>query len=1242
MKYLSLLTVTFSLLQSFFFAQEKFDYKGQSFLVYPHRKEATADYILFGAINKKNKENIKYLYKSMYDNAMIDEEDLEFDMMGFEYEMFEANAVKLKKKERKSIRENAIYYFETNEAIYQNITPSIDPLPDGKYVQFYKNVFHLSPEGDIIPELKQAAGFFELKNNVLEGFAYWINTMGDTVEQGYFKNGQKTGKWIFKRYSSWSLLGDNKSVEREAYEIKEFEYVDGLHNGPYTLMNNGKIMAKGNYLKGEPSGEWFKFANQAIFDDKGHFQDMKYYLKEHFTYADEDVPVVKQILIRDQINQNLRSVDSVSMPKDVYQTYINFNFMYKYFEPKEEELELPEEKITSYDGEKSDGMYLDEFGGEYEGDYQYKGRQPNVYNGRVYVNGKYISKNKYIDSVGIQFKYKDVYEEYYSNGNLKYRYHFKDGKLLSEDSVFWDNGKVANTVTYDAAKKEYYCTTYDYEGKKAYSINYDSTGAFIKNEMFEIYKSIEMIDGIRAFKRLDRGVNYFNYANWDTLIERTIVQPTVLYKSWYNDKTLCSETKFNPTTHEFTTVLNSIKGNLLYKRVKTYGEDYTYYTAATDAYLGDLYAKVISNANYTGYSQKDTIIHAKAYYSRDYNETEDYTLFYKGKNYEGDIVINMDQSKVNLKISEKSLTIDYPSNAFNWKIYRDYVKYQKKGHSKYDKHFQNLALSVNYQHTLEDIFPFLNSLLAELNYNPYGEYEMEGVRGFKSNEVSKVVGAFKNGKPSGLWTIYDAKGRIKRQVSYDNGEKQGEEKTYSVAEPIKKPKKGKYSEWDYYEYDPYMEQNLNLFDYPEKEVYYVSQISNYNKGIKNGPEKVYQWDGSTIYSGNYRDGYLDGMVVDRNNLIVNYESYKDGLLDGVSQTKLTLPGKDTITLFDLNFQNHQLQGESKSYHPSGKLAKRGFFLNNEPIDDYEAYDTLGFKYHYVKFLYSFPIEEKIWEENELSVRYLFDWQDSINFRPNDLLDIPSAYDLLMEYGLMDSYSLEQPYYGRPSLIDKTGIKYHVTKYFPDQIISRDGPIKAGKKVGCWYYNNYAGRKLYEIEYFDTILVVNDSIKFKAKGIRTDLDSLGNPLHTSWVIEKIENYDCSHTDHYEVRQFMTIWEKDKSMNRMNGYVKNYYDDGTLQSEGNMKNGLPTGIWKYYTPNGQLHQVGEYVMGKRNGRWLKGDLSKTNYLGDICMNPNLPDLERRIEFQENMLDINIRYFHLGKIISSEFYDINNNKK
>jgi hypothetical protein len=70
------------------------------------------------------------------------------------------------------------------------------------------------------------------------------------------------------------------------------------------------------------------------------------------------------------------------------------------------------------------------------------------------------------------------------------------------------------------------------------------------------------------------------------------------------------------------------------------------------------------------------------------------------------------------------------------------------------------------------------------------------------------------------------------------------------------------------------------------------------------------------------------------------------------------------------------------------------------------------------------------------------------------------------------------------------------------------------------------------------------------------------------------------------------------------------------------------------------VGVYVLGKRDGRWLGGDLSKTKYLGDICLNPNLPDLEEQISYREKLLDIVITNYRMGKALNKEFYDVNLN--
>ena len=313
----------------------------------------------------------------------------------------------------------------------------------------------------------------------------------------------------------------------------------------------------------------------------------------------------------------------------------------------------------------------------------------------------------------------------------------------------------------------------------------------------------------------------------------------------------------------------------------------------------------------------------------------------------------------------------------------------------------------------------------------------------------------------------------------------------------------------------------------------------------------------------------------------------------------------------------------------------------EPIDDYQAFDSLGNIYQYVKFQYSQPIEEKIWEENELSVRYLFDWRDSVRFDVGDITSSSSISRLLYNIGYSDE-SLNKPYFGRPSLINKIGINYEMTKYYPNDTIARTGTVSKGIKTGCWKYYNYSGKKLYEVEYFDSIIKVNDSISFKSKGVLFYLDNQDNVLSKSFIIEKFEKFDCSKTDHTEERMLYCFWEKDSTQHRKNGYVKNYYDNGALQNEGYVKDGLPTGIWRLYDSNGNLSQVGEYIQGKRNGRWLKGDLNKIKNMSEICLNPNKENVEELLKYQANLLDIYVINYRLGKELKKTYFGINQNSE
>jgi hypothetical protein len=42
----------------------------------------------------------------------------------------------------------------------------------------------------------------------------------------------------------------------------------------------------------------------------------------------------------------------------------------------------------------------------------------------------------------------------------------------------------------------------------------------------------------------------------------------------------------------------------------------------------------------------------------------------------------------------------------------------------------------------------------------------------------------------------------------------------------------------------------------------------------------------------------------------------------------------------------------------------------------------------------------------------------------------------------------------------------------------------------------------------------------------------------------------------------------------------------------------------------------------------------------LNPNLPNLEEEIKYRENLLDIVITNYKMGKALNKEFYDVNMN--
>lgn len=1229
---------------------------GQHYFVYPFGEDLVFHNNLWRVIRYHRGENQRKSFKEWY----ILENGEDYDRKEFRRARREAyfsifRNIKYAKRYKhlrkpsvkKAIRKNPYPLMEPKYTLENDVIPSLDPIPDGKYVLFFTNYISLDKKGFMQDyDGQKVAAYFSIQNNMLHGDAVWFNPKGDTLKYGRFEKGQKVGTWHLENRRVSPTLSKTDANEyvklgRPFYcdtTIETVNYKNGIKDGYYCLFNRTNYpITEGYYTQGVASGTWknrdVKYSGIGRTSKRNRNNNI---VTWEYTPLESD-SVSHQPVIRHKLyKESFRAKSNFDFAAK-YQVSFSPSKIYTINFPVEPDLELEEEKMTSYDGEVYEDEYYGEefYGDEFYDDFGYNEVVDpfEEYRGLIYdeSQNKSIPAFKLIDSIGLKFNYDGVYEKRYPNGQLMVRYEFKNGRLLKEDTIFWDNGNAYDVIEFNPDSAHYVQKIFDYNGKLYHELVYDQKGAFVRVNFRPDYIKKMVIDEFEVTSNPED--RYMFYDHLDT-VRHELKDSLVIFRSWYqDDSSLLYSRSFDPRDRTLSFEQYSISGVKTSKGELQFSEDFESWNGRREYNIGNLMVETTTSAGLYENYEKDSIPQAMVnLYEDAYEMSDDVILYSNNKPFTGKFTLTTKSDKLSLK-EGKNLKVELPGTENSDKLDKALLKFRMTGKMKYDLLFNTIDASEIDEEYAQTIFVnliqgFIFGIEYPYSYDEFSETGKEIAERRQSPFLKTIKGEFREGKPQGKWKIYDQFGKLIQELSFDKGMQHGPYKMYETLDPE--------NNYDYFEEE--LPENLKD-SLPRRKTHYLASSGEFKNGLENGKYQRFNWYGGVEQEINFVDGLATGPSFERNKLAYTSLNYLDGQLDGYVRTYLTLNGTDSTLLYDLNFQNGLLQGESKAYHLSGRLAKRGFFLNGEAIDDYEAYDTLGFRYHYVKFQYGFPVEEKIWEENELSVRYMFDWRDSIFFQPTDITTTQSLDRALANLGLGRGY-YSQPYYGRPSLVNKQGIDYHITKYYPNDTIARDGDIASGKKVSCWKYYGYDGEFLYEADYFDTIISLNDSIQFKVKGILTDYDRHGKKLSESYIIEKFEKYDCSHTDHYEIRQLMTIWQGKDSVDRMNGYVKNYYDNGVLQNEGMMKDGLPSGVWKFYDPFGKLNQVGAYVMGKRHGRWLGGDLSKTKYLGDICLNPNLPDLENELKYREKLLDITITNYHLGKALNKEFYDVDLN--
>ena len=502
---------------------------------------------------------------------------------------------------------------------------------------------------------------------------------------------------------------------------------------------------------------------------------------------------------------------------------------------------------------------------------------------------------------------------------------------------------------------------------------------------------------------------------------------------------------------------------------------------------------------------------------------------------------------------------------------------------------------------------------------------------YQHQDKDKITGAVVEGEKSGTWKTY-----------------QGDQLTRSII--LSNPKNERISHKPIIRTSSLFSGNGLAFHfygytYPLQEL----PVNFYRVGFDEEPDIELEEEEFKSHQLEYYVGYRYDNLPERFKKIKNfhhmygfYDFHKDPGTDLVETRGYFIDSIGLKILYD---------GAYELFYPNGQLYTRYTFEKDELTDEGAIY----------------------WDNGIV--------HDEITFMPDSNQYIRRAYDyqgLLFETAIYDSLGdfvkTDRPIEVKPSLfIDGVTAKrkplptYGAQKFlqlFPGNYVYENwGFLKEEEFTdeAVTFYKRWNGTDstvISELTYDPKTRKMVDYILSYTGKERWKSEEVFTPDYGSWtgktnwkygnyeVITKAsgilkEKYDCAHTDHCEIRQLYMTWEANESLGRMNSFVQNFYNNGVLQNEGTVEDGLPQGLWKYYDPFGKLNLMGMFHQGKRNGRWLSEDLAEKKYLGEICLNPNLPDLEKEKKFRKNLLDITIINYHLGRALNKQFYDLNLNK-
>jgi len=435
-------------------------------------------------------------------------------------------------------------------------------------------------------------------------------------------------------------------------------------------------------------------------------------------------------------------------------------------------------------------------------------------------------------------------------------------------------------------------------------------------------------------------------------------------------------------------------------------------------------------------------------------------------------------------------------------------------------------------------------------------------KSYYENGNLKSEGNRKNFELDSTWAFYNESGKLILEANYKGGKKNGLKISYLDKEIIKE------------NFQNDIKEGYTRYYYPDGKI--KLEIP-FVKGLEQGYGKEYSTDGTIITLTEYKRGFIvDRLKInrkDKNNLkqgkwydfynigtIKSECTYKDDKKDGYYKEfaengdllRISKYIHDVIQPDAEEIHKLEIQNE---YYPDGKIKTSTMFRNGIPEGIKREYRPDGQIER--AFLYSDGIltGEGIIKENGNKDGH---WKE---YYPNGSIKAEGNYTDGRQFG-------EWKYFHENNKIEQIG-KFN----------------KHGKPEGCWkwYYNS---GELSREENFKDGLRDGLFSEFDENGIIEEEGEYVNGLEDGPWFEIIGDYYIKGTYRDGLRNGMWSYY----FLQRNGTKT----DSLLCFKGNFVEDNPDGRHVYYWENGKIKDEGIYIMGKREGEWIKNNSDGTLFM------------------------------------------------